>query len=251
MHSDRQAMVPPPELNIQFGAGDYLAVGDRMCALFKEKFGLRPEHKVLDVGCGAGRVAVGLTDHLVPPGEYHGFDTFPFGIEWCNERIAPRYPHFHFSVSDVYNNLYNPFAKTKAREYVFPFEDGYFDLVVLKSVFTHMYPDDMMHYTGEIARVLRPGGGAVITFFLLNDESRALQKRTGQGPKFKKFGLFYTENPADPMDCVGYEETLVRHMFEKNGLAVADVLRGDWCGRPGDELQDFVLLEKPAAPAKP
>ena len=244
MQTDRRTMVPPEDLNIQFGAGDYIAVGDTMCALFKEKFGLKPHHSVLDVGCGAGRVAVGLVNYITPPGQYHGFDTYPFGIQWCNERIAPPYPHFHFSVSDVHNSTYNPFSNVKARDYVFPFGDDTFDVVVLKSVFTHMFPDEVTNYTTEIARVLRPGGHALITFFLLNDDSRAHQQRTNLGPKFHKFGLFHTEDPKDPLDCVGYDEPFVRRMLAKNGLNVNEIMPGNWCGRTGTNFQDYVLLEK-------
>jgi len=247
MSIDKQTMIPPEDLNIQFGAGDYLAVGEEFRDLLQAKFGLKPEHKVLDVGCGAGRVAIGLVDYLTPPGEYHGFDTYPFGIEWCNERIAPHYPHFHFSLCDVHNNTYNPFSRVKASEYVFPYEDGTFDVVVLRSVFTHMFPDQIMHYTSEIARVMRPGGHALITFFLLNDESRAQQKRTGKGPAFKKFGLFHTENLDDPLDCVGYDEPFVARMFSGAGLAITETLYGSWCGRSGETNQDFVLLQKTAS----
>lgn len=247
MHADRRAMVPPQELNIQFGAGDYLAVGDRMCALFKEKFGLEPHHRVLDVGCGAGRVAAGLVGYIEPPGEYQGFDTYPFGIEWCNERIASRHPHFHFQVSDVHSALYNPFAETRACDYVFPFEDGRFDLVVLKSVFTHMFPDGTMRYTSEIARVLRPGGNALITFFLLNEESRALEQASSQDSPFRSFGLFHTRNPAEPLDCVGYDEPFARRMFAQAGLEVTEILYGNWCGRTAATMQDYVLLRRPAA----
>ena len=36
--------------------------------------GLRPEHDVLDIGCGVGRTARFLCDHLSPEAHYEGFD---------------------------------------------------------------------------------------------------------------------------------------------------------------------------------
>lgn len=247
---DKSTMVPPEELNIQFGAGNYLAAGDEARRLFREKFGLTPQSRVLDVGCGAGRVAIGLVDYLEPPGEYHGFDTYPFGIDWCNERIAPHYPHFHFNLCDVHNDTYNPFSRVKASEYVFPHEDDYFDVVVLRSVFTHMFPDQIVNYTDEIARVLRPGGHALITFFLLNEDSRQWQKRTGKGPAFKKFGLFHTEFIEDPLDCVGYDEPFVQRLVDGAGLEIIETLYGSWCGRKGPGAQDSLLLRKPGPAAE-
>jgi len=36
----------------------------------------------------------------------------------------------------------------------------------------------MRHYLRELGRVIKPGGRAVITYFLLNDESRAFVAKT-------------------------------------------------------------------------
>ena len=38
-----------------------------------ERHGLKPEHRVLDIGCGVGRVALPLTRYLTS-GTYDGFD---------------------------------------------------------------------------------------------------------------------------------------------------------------------------------
>ncbi len=46
--------------------------------------------------------------------------------------------------------------------------------VLLTSVFTHMLPQDMDNYLSEVARVLKPDGRCLITYFLLNPESLAL-----------------------------------------------------------------------------
>lgn len=246
MQVDRRGLVPPDDLNIQFGGGGYLAVGDKMRGLLERWCGLEPGHRVLDVGCGAGRVAAGLAGWLEETGEYHGFDTYPFGIEWCSEAYAGL-PNFHFCVSDVHNTMYNPFSETRASEYVFPYGDGYFDIVVLRSVFTHMFPDEMLNYTEQMARVMRPGARAMVTFFLQSDDSLEWQERTGKGPRFKKFGLFYTEDTAEPLDCVGYDEPFVRRMFLKAGLVLDEIRYGNWCGRKAGVYQDYALLHKPAS----
>ena len=41
------------------------------------------------------------------------------------------------------------------------------DVAFLTSVFTHMLPEDVEHYLDELARVLKPGGRTLITWFLL------------------------------------------------------------------------------------
>ena len=65
-----------------------------------------PHERVLEVGCGIGRMAVPLTGYL-SGGEYEGFDGMPKAIEWCQENISSEYPKFRFQVADVYNKKYN------------------------------------------------------------------------------------------------------------------------------------------------
>src|SRR3954452_23014549 len=50
-------------------------------------------------------------------------------------------------------------------------------LVFLCSVFTHMMPNEAANYIGEIARVLKPGGRCVVTYFLLNHENMTRMAR--------------------------------------------------------------------------
>jgi SAM-dependent methyltransferase len=168
------------------------------------------------------------------------------GIQWCQQAITPRYPNFHFQVADVYNRHYNPVGRFSASEYRFPFEDRSFDLVVLTSVFTHLLPPDRDNYLLEIARVLRPTGRCLATFFLLNDEARqSLQ----DGPRALNFRFsgprYWTDNERIPEAAVAYEEADVREEFARSGLRIATVRYGVWSGRSdGVGWQDVVVAER-------
>src|SRR5687768_14342625 len=77
--------VPPQEL---FTArDDYLAVARRMFDLLVDLGSLAPDHRVLDVGCGAGRLATPIARFLGPDGSYEGFDNSAERIAWCEENI--------------------------------------------------------------------------------------------------------------------------------------------------------------------
>jgi 2-polyprenyl-3-methyl-5-hydroxy-6-metoxy-1,4-benzoquinol methylase len=76
----RKNMVPPRTMYHFVGDGDYKAVGMEFRNLFTQYGGLKPEHRVLDVGCGIGRMAVPLTEYLSGPGEYRGFDIVKKGV---------------------------------------------------------------------------------------------------------------------------------------------------------------------------
>lgn len=126
------------------------------------------------MGCGIGRKTIPLTKYLDKTGRYEGFDIIKTEVDLCKKRISTKYPNFHFQRVDIFNECYNPKGKYKASEFKFPFENEFFDFVVLGSIFTHMLPEDIENYLSEIARVLKKGGRFLITFFLLNKESLEL-----------------------------------------------------------------------------
>jgi SAM-dependent methyltransferase len=222
----------PPEHMHYVGKGDFLAFGRLILRCLVEFAALRPEHRVLDVGCGIGRVAIPLTKYLNPAGSYEGFDIVRLGIDWCTETITPFYPNFHFQLADVYNQMYNPSGGYQAAEYRFPFESRSFDLVFLTSVFTHMLPRDMENYLYEINRVLKIGGRCLTSLFLLNEESDALL-RAGKGLlQFPYRCGIYRYGAGIKEGRIAYEETFVRALSRRYGLRIHEpVGYGSWCGR--------------------
>src|SRR5207302_4096718 len=48
-------------------------------------------------------------------------------------------------------------------DYPLPTEANPIDMVVCGSLFTHLFETDARHYLGEIARVLKPGGRALVS----------------------------------------------------------------------------------------
>lgn len=209
---------------------------------------LTPSSTILDVGCGNGAVARPLTKFLSSAGRYEGIDVDATAIAWLQDRYQSR-PNFRFSHANVSNTLYNPGGRMSSGEYRFPFPDAMFDLVLLKSVFTHMRPPDVRTYLREIGRVLKRGGRAIITYFLLNDESRRLNEQ-GLGAVVLKCAL-----AGDPLSliakdempewAVGHDENRIRQYHAEAGLGTLDVFLGNWCGRTSDlGLQDMIVTTK-------
>src|SRR5687768_526087 len=66
--------------------------------------GLRPEHRVLDIGSGLGNLALGLADFL--RGGYDGLEIHPEAVAWCQRAITPRHPGFRFHRADVASRAY-------------------------------------------------------------------------------------------------------------------------------------------------
>jgi ubiquinone/menaquinone biosynthesis C-methylase UbiE len=241
----RKEMVPPHRKRFFVGGGDFQAIGEEFLGYFKTLCDLMPGERILDVGCGIGRMAIPLTTYLDEDSIYEGFDIVKQYIDWCSQKISPKYPNFHFQLADTFNKAYNPKGKIPAREYTFPFDNDSFDFVFATSVFTHMLPLDMEHYLAEISRILRSGGRCLITLFLLG-ESPDLE----QGEKTVDFrydmGAYKTINNKEPESAVAYGELYIRALFEKVGLKVKDPIHyGSWSGRTNFlSYQDIVVARK-------
>jgi SAM-dependent methyltransferase len=246
------SVLPPPELMKIVGspsAESYVAVGRNLAAILKRHAGLGRNDRVLDVGCGCGRLALPLTEQLTD-GSYEGFDVIPELVEWCRSNISPRHPHFRFQLADVANAFYQERAAKPASLYRFPYDDDTFDVTVLASVFTHMLEKDMMNYLGEVARTLRPGGTAVMSFFLRNDESEAMKEVTGREFRWRRYGLsgIRVLDRKHPEGGVSYPERTVRAALRSKGLQLQQILFGSWCGRlRAASGQDIVVARKPPA----
>lgn len=229
------------------GTGNFKKTGHEFLKYFVTLGGLKPFDRVLDVGCGIGRMAVPLTEYLNHHGSYEGFDIVPEGINWCTRKLTTNYPNFNFQLADISNKRYNPDGVNKASTYRFPYPSGSFDFVFLTSVFTHMMPDDMENYLAEISRVLKQEGACLITFFLLNKESENNIREKKSRLNFENnYGNYSVENEETPENAVSYNEGYVRNLFGKYKLNIVEPINyGSWCGRTRYlSFQDIVVGRK-------
>jgi SAM-dependent methyltransferase len=225
--------------------GQFVLASTEFLGYFIQLADLKPNEDVLDVGCGVGRMAYMLAHYLLPTARYEGFDIVERLIRWAQDSITPRFPHFQFQHSDIYNKYYNPGATKVAADYRFPFPDRSFDFVFLTSVFTHMLADDLKHYLDEIHRVLRPGGRCLATCFLLNEVSRARMPESRSLYNFKhSLEDCFTTNPEVPEDAIGYDEELLAGWIAERGLRVTAKHYGWWSGHQRlANCQDIIILQ--------
>lgn len=124
--------------------GEFLAMGVIMRELLVLN-GLQPDATVVDVGCGAGRLAKPLSSYLT--GHYVGFDIVRELVDYAREQTGR--PDWRFEVSSGLD---------------INATDASADVVCFFSVFTHLLHEESYCYLRESMRVLKPGGMVVFSF---------------------------------------------------------------------------------------
>ncbi len=146
---------PPRDLAVYVGdrgpdpVGSYLGAGATMRADLE---GLLPDgwdwqgKRVLDFGCGSGRLLRHFAPEARGDAEFWGCDIDAASVRWMQESISPP---FHVLRNDESPPL--------------PLETGTFDLIWTTSVFSHL-TDSWAEWLLELHRLLEPDGLFVATF---------------------------------------------------------------------------------------
>jgi SAM-dependent methyltransferase len=230
-----------PPLRLRFvGAGDFRSVGAEMVNVLTSFGGLKAGDRVLDTGCGIGRIALPLTRYLDAGATYDGFDIVGRGIRWCRRHITSRHPNFRFHLVDVRNPEYNR-RGVPASQFRFPFADASFDFVFATSLYTHLDEAEMLQYVRESRRVLMPGGTFLATFFLVDEVALASMSLRSAYHFPIVDGVIRRMPGVSAAAGVAFEESFVVRTLEGAGFASVRIARGKWSRPEGLTFQDVVV----------
>lgn len=115
--------------------------------------GLRPKHRLLDVGCGALRAGIRFVDYL-QPGGYYGIDINQTLLDAGYERelpdgLRPKLPREHLRATDRFDCDFGVL----------------FDFAIAQSVFTHVSLNHIRLCLFQVAKVMAPGGRLLASYF--------------------------------------------------------------------------------------
>ncbi len=221
---------PPLHLRQKVGdLSDFEGSGGEYLAYLKLLCGLKPGHRLVDIGCGCGLMCLDVTgnsliEYLGPYGQYLGVDIDRGLVKWCSKRVSKKHPICWF-------------IATKS----LPLR-GQFDVVLCKSLFTHLLPDETIKYLKMIRDMLVPGGSCLSTWFLLSagarwtDRSKYKFKYADTGSR-----CAYARETNKRL-AVAYDEGwILTELGELNFSA--EVWYGSWRGNGGGlSFQDIIVM---------
>jgi SAM-dependent methyltransferase len=248
VHAGPEPPLPPKRLRFM-GESDqsFLSVGDQLVESLVDHVGLGEGARVLDIGCGYGRLAHALKRHGFS-GSYLGVDVLRRHVRWCQKRLGDS--RFEFRHIDIQNDRYNPKGELAVTD--LDLGDERFDLITAFSLFTHMWTEDAEAYLRLIARSLTDEGRAAATFFLLDDEWKQLANanRVAVRMPFEHDSACRYESKDAPLHRVGYDGRWLLFTAIDAGLVpVSGPVYGTWSGRPMDPAahpgyQDLVVFQR-------
>jgi SAM-dependent methyltransferase len=131
----------------------------------KKQFNMSENCRVLDLGCGPGRLAIGINKTFGKIAHYQGVDVDKVSIDWCNRYIHRYHPNCHFLRINIQNERYNPDGEDFSTLFKLPFQDHSFNIIYLYSVFSHLMTEDVIIYLKEFYRLLDKQGKIFLTAF--------------------------------------------------------------------------------------
>jgi SAM-dependent methyltransferase len=189
--------------------GYFLASGQKEVDRLVRLCGLSPRSHLLEVGCGPGRLPIGILSRLGPIERYEGVDVNRRVIDWCRRHITRRHPTFCFHHIDVQNDMYNPGGVEIRPDFRFPYADQAFDIIYLWGVFTNIGDREVACYLKEFARLLRPAGRLFFTAFMEDGVPDVTVNPAG-----------YIREWRLPCSCVRYNRAYLLGLVERSGLPV-------------------------------
>lgn len=233
--------LPPYSLRtLSGGARGFRDVGPWFLNEFKRLGLFREGLRILDVGCGCGRVARALaTDadlRRLKVG-YVGVDIDQEAIRWCRDHLTTKNSRFKFYHVDLYNRSYNPAGKHQARAYSFPYDNQSFDLIIVTSVFTHLLEEELRNYLQESRRLLAREGTVYASFFTYRSRRDAVKGVDRHPVSFPCYhGHYAVHSDNYPEKAVAYEESFLLDLVQKTGFQLAcDLMYG---------TQDALILQR-------
>ncbi len=235
--------LPPLQLRRFVGPlSTFEASGASWACMLKLLAKLKSNSSIWDIGCGCGLMALELRSYLFPEqgSRYLGSDIHKPSIKWCQRHI--KQSNFAFIHHDIQNSSYNPRGKINPVDFSLDESYGRFDVIMAKSLFTHITTPMAKRYLDIIHDHLVPHGLCLVSSFLFNsvESSHGLIDFCYGGDQFR----YAYKNRIE--SAVAYQKDFFIELVYNAGLELAHpIISGGWAHKyDGLNFQDIVLLKR-------
>jgi SAM-dependent methyltransferase len=249
-------MMRHSEMNDWVGGSDPEAVGDICYKILKRYIEINDNSKLLDFGCGIGRVALSVLKHTPHINRMTGLDIVPQLVNFCRENISAAFPQTHFQLVKGSNDHYDHFIAAAPTKSVY--EDGALSTLSASftgayafSVFTHVEIADFGPLLRSLFEYLKPGGELLFTAFLLTPLSRnAIDTKTALFAfgdcGYESNGRIFVGNKKDRLGFIAYDVSSIEQITYEAGLTITHIEHGAWTGAGfSSSLQDVIVCRRP------
>lgn len=206
------------------------------------KLGIKPDMKVVDIGCGTGSVSFMISPMVGELGRVVGVDSNQYAINYCNEIARSQgILNAKFIISDATS---------------LDFESHTFDISYSRFLFQHV--KDASQALSEMVRVTKPGGVVMVedcdlfTWLLYpKNESvsklwhwyESIQLERGTDPEIgrKLYAMFLDEGLEPSVDVYSKSVYLNRDVFWKSITAVLERINNEELKRLINGIQEFAM----------
>jgi ubiquinone/menaquinone biosynthesis C-methylase UbiE len=206
------------------------------------KLGIKPDMKVVDIGCGTGSVSFMISPMVGELGQVVGVDSNQYAINYCNEIARSQgILNAKFIISDATS---------------LDFESHTFDVSYSRFLFQHV--KDSSQALREMVRVTKPGGAVMVedcdlfTWLLYpKNESvsklwhwyESIQLERGTDPEIgrKLYSMFLDEGLEPSVDVYSKSVYLNRDVFWKSITAVLEKINNKELKRLIKGIQEFAM----------
>jgi ubiquinone/menaquinone biosynthesis C-methylase UbiE len=234
--------LPPNHLRVRVGVGNnlffnqsfHIEIGYKHWLQFMKSFQISDSSKILEIGCGCGRIARPLYEQSFS-GTFTGIDIDNELIDYCQKNFTRQNFIFHLSTHESKTYSEKNLSQASKSYYSLPVDDNTQDFIYSTSLLTHLLEDELLNYVRESFRALKPGGCTSMTFFCLESlrDSGALG---GRWNFENSIGNAFVESLIYPEAAVAYKQEFIRHVYESIGFSEVNLIL--------TSLQSVVLSKK-------